>query len=475
MKNRLTCLFLSLLMLLAAIPTAHAFSDTDGHWAKDYIDQVVIDGLFTGMSENEFMPNHTMSRAMFVTVLGRFEGIDPAYWSSDSAPVFFKQDVDELAYYAPYVSWAVCNGIVNGMNDVLFAPNDPVTREQMAKMIAYYVEKMGYDLRESDNTVPEQFADGNQIAAWAAPSVEALRASGILNGLPNADGSVSFCPKNTATRAEAAAVFCRIEKAIIKDDHSAVLPTSITLNMYEATLDLGESVQLAAMVLPQEASVLWRSSDSSIVKVDETGLVTAVGAGITTVSAYTSNGLSATCTIICTSDYPNASFTKAEKCNFVFGQYVSDPRTYYPDSASARADMVFVDVRTWDIGANGEKYTRTWQLEVHKKLAPTVKAIFEEIYNGEEKFPICALGGWRWANKSEHSIGAAIDINPEQNYYCDPNGNALVGKYWKPYEDPYSITPDGDLVRAFKKYGFIWGVNWNSGYKDYMHFSFFGT
>ena len=476
MRNRLVCTLLILCMLLAAIPTAHAsFSDTEGHWAEEYIEQVVASGLFAGMSEAEFMPDHTMTRAMFVTVLGRFEGIDAAYWSSESAPVFFKQDVDDEAYYAPYISWAVCNGIVNGMNDVLFAPDAPVTREQMAKMIAYYVEKMGYTLHSTEESVPESFTDAVDISDWAAPSVEALRESGILNGAPNEDGGVSFLPQSTATRAEAAAVFCRIEAAIEKSESTSVLPESITLNAAQASLNIGESFQLSATILPEAAPVLWRSSDSSVLKVDQNGLVTCVGVGYAIISAYTTNGLYASCEFRCSTTYPDASYSKDEKSMFLFGEVVSDPRYYYADRASAEADMTEITIAAWDIGSDGEKYTRYWTIVVHKKLAPTVIAIFDEIYHGEEQFPICYLGGWSWSGKSEHSIGTAIDINYPQNYYCDPDGNAIVGDYWKPGEDPYSIPPDGDLVRAFEKYGFVWGVNWNSGYKDYMHFSFFGT
>lgn len=475
MKQRLLSVILIICILVLSIPFASAaFTDTEGHWAKEYIDQVVESGLFNGMSETEFDPERTMTRAMFVTVLGRFEGIDATYWSSDDAPHFFKQDADENAYYAPYLSWAVCNGIIDGMNDVLFAPNDPVTREQMAKIIAYYIEKMGHTLTPLEAEIPDSFTDADEIATWAKAGVEVLRTSGILNGFANGDGSVAFWPKYTTTRAQAAAVFCRIEQAITKNTEPRIEPTSILLNKTQAELQIGQTLQLSAEILPQPSPIVWRSSDSSIMKVKD-GLVTCLASGSAVITAYTPNGLSASCQVTCAAEYPNADFTKAEKCDFVFGEYVSDPRLYYPDSASARADMVFVEVKTWDIGKNGEKYTRTWQLEVHKNLADTVKAIFDEIYNGDEKFPICSLGGYRWANKSEHAIGAAIDINPEQNYYCDPGGNALVGNYWKPYEDPYSITPDGDLVRAFKKYGFVWGINWNSGYKDYMHFSFFGT
>ena len=106
MKNRLISTLLALLMLLAAIPTVRAFSDTDGHWARDYIDQAVALELFNGVSSTSFEPESTMTRGMFVTVLGRMEGVDPAAWSSDKAPQFFT-DVATDMYYAPYISWAV--------------------------------------------------------------------------------------------------------------------------------------------------------------------------------------------------------------------------------------------------------------------------------------------------------------------------------------------------------------------------------
>ena len=481
-------------MLLAAIPTVNAsFADTEGHWALEYITTVTDMGLFTGTSENTFSPNITMSRAMFVTVLGRFEGIASEDWTECAM-----LDVPSDAYFTPYVAWANANGIVNGVSETEFAPDAPVTREQMAKMIAFYVEKMGYELAVSEN-VPESFADTYNISDWAADSVEALRTSGILNGSPNADGSVSFLPKNTATRAEAAAVFCRLKAAVSEEpvgNEPEEESSTLTLNMYEANLAVGQSCELVATVVPED-TIYYETSDASILTVDESGVVTCIAEGVASITVYTGGGLSASCVFTCTNIdeelptqaptqesteeepsevfYPDGSFGYSDKCTFLFGEYVDEHRYYYADVESAKADMQEITVTVWDIGASGEKYTKTMPLTVHKNLAKTILAIFDEIYHGEEQFPISYLGGWSWAGKSEHTIGTAIDINFPQNYYCDPYGNAIVGNYWRPGEDPYSITPDGDVVRAFEKYGFRWGVNWNSGYKDYMHFSFFGT
>ena len=137
--------------------------------------------------------------------------------------------------------------------------------------------------------------------------------------------------------------------------------------------------------------------------------------------------------------------------------------------------MVKVTVKVWDFNASGEKVTKELSFMAHKNLKKAFEAMFDEIYNGSEKFPIYSISGWSWSGRSEHSCGTAIDINPKENYYCDPMGNPLSGEYWKPGEDPYSIPLDGEVATIMAKYGFTQGVNWSNGFKDYMHFSYFGT
>ena len=84
MRKRLLSSFLAFCMLLAAIATVSAaYTDIEGHWGRDYIEQATALGLFGGVSETEFAPDGMMTRGMFVTVLGRLEGIDLEYWSGD--------------------------------------------------------------------------------------------------------------------------------------------------------------------------------------------------------------------------------------------------------------------------------------------------------------------------------------------------------------------------------------------------------
>lgn len=172
--------------------------------------------------------------------------------------------------------------------------------------------------------------------------------------------------------------------------------------------------------------------------------------------------------------------TEKQKYQKVFGNAslkMRYPGGYYKNSSTAKANMVDVTVKTWDFknGKSGEKYTRTWTIKVHKNLAATVKQIFNEIYNGKEKFPIHELGGYDWrGGHSEHNTGTAIDINWTENYMVNvATGAITAGKYWRPGKDPYSIPKDGEVARIFRKYGFSQG-DWGNS-KDYMHFSYFGT
>jgi hypothetical protein len=148
--------------------------------------------------------------------------------------------------------------------------------------------------------------------------------------------------------------------------------------------------------------------------------------------------------------------------------------------AHASAQMTTISIKVWDFanGKNGAKITKTMYLTVNKRLAPTIKKMFEEIYNGKEKTPIHSLGGFSYETfdpllpKHQHLVGLAIDINAEEN--CMMDGDVVsAGSFWDPKKSGYSIPLDCELVRIMRKYGFERGL-WSTR-KDYMHFSYFGT
>ena len=187
---------------------APIFTDTAAHWAKSDIDFVASRGLLTGTSDTTFSPNSTITRGALVTALGRLAGIDPAAYASSSR----FSDVPAMAYYAPFVEWAASKEIVNGTGAASFEPDRPVTREEMAVIMQRYAGKLGYTLPKEREA--EIFADNATITSDMKDAVQAMQQAGVMNG----KGGRLFAPKDTATRAEAAAVLRRFVEIVIDRD-----------------------------------------------------------------------------------------------------------------------------------------------------------------------------------------------------------------------------------------------------------------
>jgi len=153
-------------------------------------------GLMKGTAEMEFSPNSYVTRAMFVMIIYRMEKEPQAEGS-----VFV--DVEIGGYYDRAVAWANANGIVSGVSKDRFAPNDPITREQMATILYRYADFKGYDIESNGNTA---YSDSSSISGYARNAVSWAAANLLMKG--NDDGS--FLPNANATRAQAAAVFARM-------------------------------------------------------------------------------------------------------------------------------------------------------------------------------------------------------------------------------------------------------------------------
>lgn len=180
-----------------------SFTDIEGHWAKQDIEFIVSRGLFKGTSETTFSPDMVMTRGMFITVLGRLADADVSSYSQSSFT-----DVKNDAYYMGYIEWAAKNGIDKGIGDGKFAPDQPITREQMAVIMQNYANVNGFTLTKlySENT----FADSELISTYAKDAVKLTQTAGIFTGK---NGNL-FDPQGTATRAEVAAVLRRFVELI---------------------------------------------------------------------------------------------------------------------------------------------------------------------------------------------------------------------------------------------------------------------
>jgi hypothetical protein len=183
---------------------ADRFTDIAGHWAYNDICYAVENGLFAGTGETAFSPDTPMTRGMFVTVLGRIAVIDAAAWKDNPFT-----DVAAEQYYAPYVVWAMKNGVVSGVGDGKFAPDGPVTREQVAVILNNYVRFAKITLKTGEAVT---FVDDGDISPWAKGGVDAMTRAGILAGV----GDGAFAPKSTATRAQVAALLSRFTQTYVK-------------------------------------------------------------------------------------------------------------------------------------------------------------------------------------------------------------------------------------------------------------------
>lgn len=157
-----------------------------------------------------------------------------------------------------------------------------------------------------------------------------------------------------------------------------------------------------------------------------------------------------------------------------------DGNWQYTTEAAKISKIESINVKVWDYVDKNDKskgkHTVTKSIEVNKKLSGVVKQIFDEIYNLPGQFPISDVGGFRDKDSCiNHPAGAAIDINPDSNYYIvigkDGKVKDQVGDHYDPKNDPYSVTPE--VIKVFQKYGWDWGGNFPNS-KDYMHFSYLG-
>lgn len=112
------------------------------------VQYVADNNLMVGIGENIFEPNANLTRGMFVTILGRMAGINAAAYTTSAFT-----DVKVGAWYTPYVSWAASESIITGYGDSYFGVDDPITREQMATIIARYLSAAGITLSPSDDAV----------------------------------------------------------------------------------------------------------------------------------------------------------------------------------------------------------------------------------------------------------------------------------------------------------------------------------
>ena len=202
-KSISVLLALVLCLSIASVAMANTSSDrfTDMNkddWYADAVSWAVDNSLMYGVSEDEFAPDGTATRAMAVTMLWRM-----ADAPATSAKLFFSDTKDD-AWYADAVAWAVSEGIVNGVNETEFSPDTAVTREQLATILYRYTQNAGSGFTGAW-AFPLNFSDAADVSEYAYEPLCWMTMNGIINGME--DGTLA--PKENATRAQIAAIFRR--------------------------------------------------------------------------------------------------------------------------------------------------------------------------------------------------------------------------------------------------------------------------
>lgn len=367
-------------------------------------------------------------------------------------------DVPQDVWYEEYVSALSDLGIISGYPDGSFRPGDTVTTGQFIKMLA-----------ESAELVPTLVVGSH----WASVYWCALYDASCLDGadIPNTAAGLD----REITRYEMAQLSCNIMRRAFGEPEAGMeAPESVIADFSSVPESFA-----AAVVQVYAKGVISGYPDGSFM-----GERTLTRAEASTVIYRMCFADSRRPPETATEPEPEpeefvsfaqryASMTQEERRIALFG---SADKSFFTAEDDVSEYIVSVTVPVWRLNAeSGEKTAGSAELRVHRLVAEEVVRIFTEIFNDPERFPISDVGGFRTGDAMRHAWGCAIDINYDKNCYGYYDGGSLVpvvGSGWFPGDDPYSITPNGSVVRIFAKYGWGWGgQGYNSGWHDFMHFS----
>ncbi len=468
MKNKLLALILMLLMVCSnSVVFATVICS---EWAEEIVEIAEQCGIVSGDVGWDY--KEPMTRGELAPILLRaYEHVTKKEVPEGEELYFSDASYEADALYRL--------GIMNGVGDGQFSPQTPVTREQISKIIL----TLKAVCEDGELVLPQAyynpFTDFMAVSDWAKPYVEQAYNKGIVTGYE--DGS--FQGQKTVSREETVALLVRsleLTEPFFNVDES-IVEEELFLDAEGFTWNLEPGIEAG------DFTVLWsrlpHETEYRLTVIEQRnsryeGDIPPNGPH----EYHYTDQYSHTLYL-----YPNRTYRFVlEAGGKTLDAEIYIPKIYPEDMAfiednlpetkdEADALMVEVTVPVWRMKSDGAKYDSQIKVTVHSAIADKVVAVFTEIFNGEEKFPIKDLGGYSWrGGKSEHNFGTAIDLNANENY-CIYKDGTTVGDGWFPYENPYSVTPYGEVVNAFEKYGFTWGGDAWSNPKDYMHFSYLGT
>jgi len=182
---------LGIIGLMEDVRPIPQFSDISHHWAGNTINMMAAGRIVNGYPDGRYLPNRGVTRAEFVTLLAK-----TLRWSLENPVSGFNDEIPSWAVGS--IGAAVGRGVVQGYPDGTFKPGRNISRAEMAVI-------MDKALNLPDSNQPSNYKDWRDIQPWAIQAIRDTKETGIMQG---SEGL--FRPKETANRAEAAAVMSRI-------------------------------------------------------------------------------------------------------------------------------------------------------------------------------------------------------------------------------------------------------------------------
>lgn len=182
-------------------------------WSHAGLDYCIDHGYIAGTSATTVTPDGECTRAMIVSILYRVQG-EPAkvngYELKKLAPPF--DDVERGRWYTDAIWWAKLTGVVSGMSPSTFAPDDPITRAQLAVILYNYTQQFAPgSLTETGSLTG--FPDAGSVPSWARTAMAWAVGNGLISGV--GENGVSYLrPEGCATRAQVATILMNYEKAL---------------------------------------------------------------------------------------------------------------------------------------------------------------------------------------------------------------------------------------------------------------------
>ena len=181
----------------AGCPSTNFTDVEENGWYHTGVDFMVKNGFMNGVADDAFDVDGNLTRAQLVTILYRIAG-EPE--STATNP--FADEADGQ-WYTNAVIWAAENGIVKGVNTTTFAPNDQITREQIATILFRYAKAEKVEGKLAG------FPDAEKVSDYAADAMAWAVEQGLINGISESDGKTYLAPQETATRAQIAVILMR--------------------------------------------------------------------------------------------------------------------------------------------------------------------------------------------------------------------------------------------------------------------------